>query len=225
MIDSPKLSFSCFPKSVLRNACVAHCSGARHASATQLAHHHATELYKPYLGSPQTVVLVKNLQEKRYLHLKHRDLACIFVFKIVELPSGHHLDPGNTVHHGGHSCTQRWEWSAVFPRYQSVPPSTSAPEVISCPRAAALESDLSILPLPPSPPTPRLYNFIFSSSIFISRRVSFSIEFDLRYIRFSYRPTPPLNPPPQPKKRVHTGRVDRLQTCVYHIRVTGSYVI
>jgi hypothetical protein len=30
-------------------------------------------------------------------------------------------------------------------------PSTRAPEVISCPRAAALESDLSILPPPPPP--------------------------------------------------------------------------
>jgi hypothetical protein len=60
-------------------------------------------------------------------------------------------------------------------------PSTGAPEVISCPLAAALESDLSILP--PSPSS--LYNFIFSSSIFIYRLVSFSlsilIELDLRY--------------------------------------------
>jgi hypothetical protein len=103
----------------------------------------------------------------------------------------------------------------VFPRYQSVPPSTSAPEVISCPRTAALESDLSILPLPPTPSTPRLYNFIFSSSIFISRRVSFSIEFDLHYIRFSYRPIPPLTP--HPKKRPRTGRVDRLQTSAYQL--------
>jgi len=103
-------------------------------------------------------------QETNILHLKHK-LSYVLLIRVQATISGDRLDPGNPAQHGGHSCSQRSERSAVFPRYQSAP-STSAPEAISCPRAAALESDLSILPPPHQPPPsiPCFTTSFFSSS-------------------------------------------------------------
>jgi len=124
-------------------------------------------------------------QETNILHLKHK-LSYVLLIRVQATISGDRLDPGNPAQHGGHSCSQRSERSAVFPRYQSAP-STSAPEAISCPRAAALESDLSILPPPHQPPPlhSMLYNFIFFVLKFIYRLVSILIEFNIDHTRYS----------------------------------------
>lgn len=133
------------------------------------------------------------VKSRNCLRLKHA-LVYVLFFRDQAIISGDRLDPGNALQHEGHSCSQRSERSALFSRYQSVPPPRAHRKPSPALALPLWNPTWASCPLPISPPPSHpaiLYNFIFSSSIFIYRLVSVLIEFNLHHTQyFCFAPPP-----------------------------------